>query len=211
MRTLAQRVEIAAAAILLAGHVFLLPSSASAHCDTLDGPVVTDARLALEKGDVTPVLKWVKSGDEVEIKAAFDDALAIRTKYPDAREFADMYFFETLVRVHRAGEGAPYDGLKPAGAVEPAVRGADRAIAHGSVEDLVAEMTGIVRDGIEERFAETLEKRAHKDESVEAGRAFVAAYVEFIHYVERLHMDAAGGISPHGEQAPEASGHAHEH
>ena len=40
---------------------------AFAHCDTLDGPVVKTARAALEKGDVTPILKWVTNEYETEI------------------------------------------------------------------------------------------------------------------------------------------------
>src|SRR5512135_2885220 len=76
-----------------------------AHCDTLDGPVVKDARTALQTRDVTPVLKWVKKESEAEIRAAFDAALAARGEAPADVQEADMKFFQTLVRVHRAGEG----------------------------------------------------------------------------------------------------------
>ena len=74
-----------------------------AHCDTLDGPVVKEAQLALEKGDVTGLLKWVRKEHEQEIRDAFARSLAVRVKGKEARELADRYFFETLVRVHRAG------------------------------------------------------------------------------------------------------------
>ena len=84
--------------------------------DTLDGPVVATARIALEQGDATPVLKWVSSEYEEEVKTVFAHALAVRELSPQAREMADSYFFETLVRIHREGESAPYTGLKPAGA-----------------------------------------------------------------------------------------------
>jgi len=77
-------------------------SNAFAHCDTLDGPVVAMARIALDKGDVTPLLKWVRPEEEKEIRAAFQKTLAMRAKGSEAKEFADMYFFETLVRIHRA-------------------------------------------------------------------------------------------------------------
>ena len=40
--------------------LWCMPGVARAHCDTLDGPVVTTAKAALEKGDVTPLLKWVR-------------------------------------------------------------------------------------------------------------------------------------------------------
>ena len=51
--------------------VTLIPVHVRAHCDTLDGPVVATAKAALEKGDITPVLKWVKGDDEREIKEGF--------------------------------------------------------------------------------------------------------------------------------------------
>ena len=100
----------AAFAILLAA-----PSPARAHCDTLDGPVVKTARAALETGKLAPVLAWVRAADEAEIRAAFQKATAARRLGPEARAVADTWFFETVVRVHRAGEGAPFTGLQPAG------------------------------------------------------------------------------------------------
>ncbi len=175
-------------------------SVARAHCDTMDGPVVTAAQAALAKGDVTPVLKWVKSEHEAEIRAAFDRALAVRKLSPEAKELADRYFFETLVRVHREGEGAPYEGLKPAGSeVSPAILGADRALEEGSVDSLAKMVSKDVEAGIRERFVRAQELKAKSETSVDAGRDFVAAYVEFIHYVERVHAVATGSASAHGE------------
>jgi len=191
--------------------VALMPRSASAHCDTLGGPVVTTAKQALEKGDVTPVLKWVKPAQETEIRAAFARTLAVRKLGPEAKEMADMYFFETLVRIHREGEGAPYTGLKPAGAVEPAVALADQALDSGKVDHLASAISAHVVAGIKERFARALEAKKHADESVAAGREFVEAYVQFTHYVERLHLDATTSVEHHGEGASEEqAGHGHE-
>ena len=193
---------------LLAAFVLvLLPRTAGAHCDTLDGPVVATARAALQKGDVTPVLKWVTSANEPEIRAAFARTLAVRSKGPEARGLADTYFFETLVRLHRAGEGAPYTGLKPAGTdLGPAVAGADAALEGGSVEGLVQLVTGDVAEGIRERFVRAATARRHADESVEAGREYVEAYVEYVHYVERIHAAASEGAH-HGN--PEAAAPQH--
>jgi hypothetical protein len=70
----------------------LLPRAASAHCDTMDGPVVTAAKLALKTGDVTPVLKWVRKTDEPEIRVAFERTLNVSSLTPEAREMADNYF-----------------------------------------------------------------------------------------------------------------------
>jgi len=176
-----------------------------AHCDTSDGPVVAAAKTALEKGDITPVLKWVRPEAESEIRAAFSRALAVRGKGPEAQSLADHYFFENLVRIHRAGEGAPYTGILPAGApVEPAVALADQALASGNADKLVKAMTHHVEEGIRERFARAAAAKKRGDESVAAGREFVEAYVEFTHYVERLHLDATTSASqPAGMLAAE--------
>jgi hypothetical protein len=74
----------------------------------MDGPVVNTARMALEKGEVTPVLKWVRKKDEDEIKEQFQKTLIDRKQGKEAKELADRYFFETLVSLRRAGEGAPF-------------------------------------------------------------------------------------------------------
>lgn len=187
------------------------PGSASAHCDTLNGPVVAAARLALQKGDVTPVLRWVKAADEPEIRHAFEQTLAVRKAGPQAQELADRYFFETLVRVHRQGEGAPYTGLKAGTDLHPAVEAADKAIENGSVERATQLVTGDIATGIRRRFTRVVEARAHADESVAAGREFVEAYVEYVHYVENLHLIATGKTAGHAEgtQAPGTGGHSH--
>ena len=178
----------------------LAPAPAAAHCDTLDGPVVNDARTALASGDPTPILKWVAAGDEAEIREAFRRALAVRSLGPEARALADRYFFETLVRVHRQGEGAAYTGLKPAGTpAEPGIAEADRALEAGSADALVALVTTETERGIRARFARAAEAKKRSAESVERGREYVAAYVEFMHYGERLLAAAAAGAShePH--------------
>jgi hypothetical protein len=185
--------RLAGAGVL--GVALLLPVAAGAHCDTLEGPVVAAARTALEKRDVTPVLKWVRAADEEEIKGAFQRTLVVRAKGPAERELADLYFFETLVRVHRAGEGAPYTGLKPGAAIDPAVARADRALESGSVDRLVEVLTGAMAEGIRERYADAEAKQRRADDSVAEGREFVGSYVEFTHYVEGLHGLIKGGAS----------------
>lgn len=173
---------------------------ASAHCDTLNGPVVSAAREALAKGDVTPVLKWVRQEHEAEIREAFQKTLAVRAKGPEARELADAYFFETLVRVHRQGEGTPYTGLKAEGSeAGPGVEAADTALEKASVDSLVQQVQAAAAEGIRARFQEAIESRKHAGSNVVAGRAYVAAYVEFIHYIERLYADAAGPAHHHHE------------
>lgn len=185
--------------VVLTLTIFATSQSAFAHCDTLDGPVVKEARVALDKGDITPLLKWVRPSDEKEIQDAFKRTLTVRAKDGDSRELADMYFFETLVRVHRAGEGAPYTGLKPGVAIDPAVALADRALEDGSIDKLVTVLTGAMAKGIRERFQHADELQNHADESVDAGRKFVESYVIFTHYVEGLHTIIKGKGGHHGD------------
>lgn len=173
------------------------PLYSHAHCDTLDGPVVAEARQALTKGDVTPLLKWVSGDDEKMIRRAFQKTLEVRKLGDQAREMADMYFFETLVRIHRSGEGAPYTGLKPGSAVDPAVALADKAMDSGSVDKLVKVLSGAMAKGIREHFQRALEAKKNADKSVAAGREFVEAYVMFTHYAEGLHGIIKGGAKHH--------------
>jgi hypothetical protein len=164
------------------------PSRALAHCDGLDGPVVKAAQQALDTRNVALVLIWVQSTDEPEIRAAFEHTLAVRALSPQAKELADQYFFETLVRVHRTGEGAPYTGVKPAGRdLGPAIPAADKAIDDGSIEPVATLLTDAMNAALREHFNEALSAKAFKPNDVVAGREYVKAYVEFIHYVERLH------------------------
>jgi hypothetical protein len=196
-------------AALAAALVVAHPRPALSHCDTLDGPVVRDARKALETRDVTPVLKWVMPEKEGEIRQAFTRAAAVRGLGPEAQSLADRFFFETVVRVHRAGEGAPYTGLQPAGAAAlPGIAASDRALETGSVGALVTLAAGEVEQGLRKRFRQVTEAKTHADESVASGRAYVAAYVEFIHYAEGV-MQAAAGPAGHAGHEAEAPVHVH--
>ena len=187
------------------------PNNLFAHCDGMDGPVVTAAKQALEAGDVNPVLIWVSKKDESEIRNAFQKTLAVRKLNPEAKELADMYFFETLVRIHRAGEGEPYTGIKPAGRdLGPAVPAADKAIADGKLEPLYKILIDKIHEGLHEKFKEVMKKKDFKKNDVDAGREFVEAYVPFVHYVETLY-DAAvkGGGHGHSQEAGKGSEHKH--
>lgn len=186
---------VAAAVIIL---VLGTAGNVLAHCDALDGPVINLARQALAKGDVKIILPWVAADKEAEIRKSFDLAMAVRGKGEKEKELADMYFFETLVRVHREGEGAPYTGLKPAGLdLGPAIPAADKALESGDPSPLLKLMNEKIHAGIHKYYMEAKEKKAHAGESVEAGRAYVQAYVPYLHFVERLYMDATTPIA-HG-------------
>ena len=180
--------------------LLIMPAKVFGHCDGMDGPVVQAAQRALAKGDVNLVLSWVQATNEAEIRKVFAKTLAVRKLNPEARELADLYFFETLVRIHRAGEGAPYTGLKPAGRdFGPAIPAADKAIETGAVEPLVKLITSESANGIRERFQKVTAAKMFSAEDVNAGRGYVKAYVEFVHYVERLHESVQGGGDEHSE------------
>ncbi len=177
--------------LLCAGAVPVL-----AHCDTMNGPVVADARKTLDTGDLTPVLKWIKPQAEPEIRAAFAKTMAVRKSGPEARDLSDVWFFETLVRVHRAGEGAPYTGLKPAGTeVDAGIEAADHALETGSIDPVIKDLTAAMEAHVREGFQRALVAAREKDASVQAGREYVEAYVQFIHSVERLHQEVTGQVS----------------
>ncbi len=191
-------------AVLLA----MTPLGVQAHCDTMDGPVVTAARRALESGNVNLVLIWIQKDDEAAIKESFAQARAVRQLGPQARELADRHFFETLVRVHRAGEGVPFTGILPAGSVaEPGILAADRAVDKGSSDELVGSLRKEMEEEVWKRFKALKAAKSYDKNDVEAGRKSVHAYVEFIHFVERLSQSI--GRPVHG-QPPQSGGAADE-
>lgn len=206
---LGKKTFLVMAASLLGVGLLAAPSRASAHCDTLDGPVVAAARVALEKRDVKPVLGWVKQADEAEISSAFKKTIGVRGRSAEARDLADTWFFETLVRVHRAGEGAPFTGLKPAGANLPhAVVAADEALEGKlPVDALAKHVSSQVEDGIKKRFATAMELKKVAPTSVEAGREFVEAYVQYVHYVEGLAAKAEGNAAHAAAAGPAGAAH----
>lgn len=200
MATMVKRLVGALAAVLA------MTGAAWAHCDTLDGPVVKAAQQALASGDVKPVLIWVKKADEGEIVGAFQKALAVRKLNPAAKDLADKFFFETLVRVHRAGEGAPFTGLKPAGSdLGPAVPAGDHALQTGSSTAIAGMLAKAVQHRLDERFAEVMAKKNFDKNDLAAGRVYVAAYVAYIHYVEQVYeVAAASPAHGHDSEAPAA-------
>ena len=192
--------------IILALSVGLFaPAIALAHCDGMDGPVVKAAQKAFETGNVNLALIWVQKKDEPEIRAAFQRAVAVRKLSRKARELADMYFFETLVRIHRGGEGEAYAGLKPAGRdLGAAIPAADKAIDTGSLEPLFKLVPASAHGGIRERFDAANARKNFNKGDVEAGREYVKAYVEYIHYVEEISGSAE--TSAHDQHKAENAG-----
>ena len=197
--------------VLSAGLALFQPAAAQAHCDTMDGPVISAAREALETGNVNLVLIWVQPDDEKALRREFEKALAAKKAGGSGKEAAEQRFFEELVRIHRAGEGAPYTGIKPAGSeVEPAVRAADEALEAGSAEKVKKLVSDAVSGGIQKHFEAAMAKRGYSPDDVAAGRSYVKAYVEYVHFVEGLDKlaTATDGHHGHGEEHAGHSGHA---
>lgn len=173
----------------------LMWGPAAAHCDSMDGPVVKDAQTAIAEGRVEPVLKWVGQADEAVIRDTFEMTLAVRDEGNVARQVADSYFFETLVRIHRATEGEGFTGLKPAGSVDPVIAATDRALESGNGKQLAEETAESVREGIQRRFADAHSKRQSAEASIEQGREYVTAYVELTHFIVGVDQLTTSGPS----------------
>jgi len=179
--------------------VLLFPAApAAAHCDSVEGPVVVDAKAALAKGDVVPVLKWISAAQEPAIRDSFQKTLSVRKLGPEAQELADTAFFETLVRLHRETEGAAYTGLKR-GAKEPAFIGnLESALVAGSVDGFAKLVGEHAAARVKDKFAVALEAKKKADASPADGRAYVAAYVDLMHTTKGIVEAVHGGPQTHG-------------
>lgn len=193
---------IAVSAVI--GGLVLAPFSAQAHCDTVDGPVAQAAYKAVETGNVNLVLPFAPAVAEAEINTAFQQVVKVRAGDAESRALADRYFVETVVRLHRQGENAPYTGLKPAGLdFGPVIPAAEKALESGDSTALVALLTEAVRQHVQERFQHALEAqslpRSPEDHAaVAAARERVHAELEFVLYAEGLHQ-ALEGKTAHAE------------
>ena len=171
--------------LLLFAILFSASNAAFAHCDTKDGPVVADARKAIEKNNVNYVLKWVQAANEKEIKEAFNLTLKVRVLSPEAKELSDNYFFETLVRVHRSGEGVPYTGVKPSGTpIDEKILAADKSIELGNLSPLHDFVTKENHAELKKRFDHVMSLKKFDVNNVEAGREYIEAYVQFFKFAE---------------------------
>jgi hypothetical protein len=165
----------------------------------MDGPVVQAAVRALEADDVDLVLPYVKAEDEEEVRTAFARASAAR-RHADAREVADLYFFDTVVRVHRRGEHAAYTGLKPAGLdVGPVIPIAERAIQMGSADELTSLLGDTLEHQIKERFDHVMALEPKAIGMVSAAREYVEAVLGLQVWSHGLYL--AMRADPHGEAA----------
>lgn len=177
------------------------------HCDTLDGPVVKAAKMALKKGNVNYILPWVPKKAEAELKEAFKKTLKARKQGNESMRLADYWFFETAVRLHREGEGAPYTGLKPAGLDwGPVVPRAEKAIQKGNPKEVIDYIAHAAQHELEERFKRAMAKKKFEINDVDAARKYVQAELGFVLYSHGLYT-VITGRGEHGEEGTKE----HEH
>ena len=167
--------------------LFVSAPGASAHCDSYAGPVIKDAMQALKTNNVKLVYKWINAADEPEIASLFAKTYTLRNGDKEVYDILEKHFLETLVRVHRASEHAPYTGLKSADSVEPIIKMSDEAIVTGDIDGLMTKLNAHVTKVIKEKFAKMKALESNKDASPEEGRAYVRAYVDYVHTVAGVH------------------------
>jgi hypothetical protein len=185
------------------------------HCDTMDGPVVRAAAASLEAGDAGIILPYVSKEGEEEVRRLFEQAMLVRGtagNSEEAVELAGLWFFENVVRIHRAGEGEPYTGLKPAGLSEgPVIPVAEHAIEEGKPDVLVEKLTGIVEEQVRKRFATMMHLAESKDKSIDDGRAYVQAMLGLQVWSHQLYLAAEGPVHAGHGQGEAGHGEGHQH
>lgn len=186
---------IAAIAILMAMGLFTTKSYA--HCDRENGPVAVAAREALKTGDFSKIVIWVGEEQEEELKKKFRQSLAVYQKGGESKELAEDFFMENSVRLHRAAEGMPFTGLKPAQPNPPDIAAAEKALKTGNFDPVVNLFSEKMEEKTSEWFQKAMEARKDKNQSVESGREWVDQYVKYIVYLHKLYQTIEKG-PPHG-------------
>ena len=159
----------------------------SAHCDSYDGPTIKDAIKALETNNVNLVLKWISTEQEEEIIPLFNKTYSLKSGDKEVYAIVEKYFFETLVRLHRETEGAPYTGLKPAGTTKPIIQLSDQAIESKNIDDFLVKLYNHLGRVIKEKYEKLAALDKVKNDSPEKGREYVEVYVDFTHTIEAVH------------------------
>ena len=182
-------------AILLFLLFWSLP--ATAHCDRENGPVAIAAKEALKTGDLNKVLIWVGEEQEQELREKFNQSLEVFKKGGVAADLAQKYFMETTVRLHRAAEGMPFTGLKPASPNPPDIEVAEKALETGNFEPVKELLCSAMEEESRKWFKKVRETAENKEDSIAAGREWVDNYVKYIVYIHKLHETIKAG-PPHG-------------
>jgi hypothetical protein len=188
---------VMAVIVIVSGLAITQP--AEAHCDSYNGPVVQAAQKALDTGNIKLIQPYVQKDAEAELLAAFNHTLAVRKLGGEAKTLADQFFFETAVRLHREGEGAPYTGLTDE-PVPASILAADKAMKTGNLDAVTLLLNEAVEHGIAEKYEAVVAARAEAKKlgTMEALREQAEAELIFERYVYGLYT-AASGAEVHQE------------
>jgi hypothetical protein len=147
----------------------------------MDGPVVSACKMALDTGNVNYALPFVPKKAEEELSLAFEKTVKARKLGVDAAEVADLWFFETAVRLHREGEGASFTGLKPAGLDwGPVVPLAEKDIENEDPTDTIEFLKRMVEEKMLEKFEAVISKKDYQSDDVDAAREYIEAMLNFV-------------------------------
>ncbi|MFD2516428.1 DUF6448 family protein [Salinimicrobium flavum] len=179
--------------------IFLLlwSSDALAHCDRENGPVAMAAKEALKTGNMDKILIWVGEEQEQELREKYQQSLEVYKNGGNSAELAQRYFMETAVRLHRAAEGMPFDGLKPASPNPPDIEAAEKALETGDFEPVKELLCSALEKESLNWFEKTRAAAGNKEENIAAGREWVDNYVKYIVYIHKLYQTIQAG-PPHG-------------
>ncbi len=170
---------------ILFSALFLIRGKASAHCDTMDGPTASDGKKALRTGNINYAYKWIPMSFEHELLEVFELSRKVRDFGPDAQQLAERFFLENLIRIHRAGEGAPFEGLKPSGVpIDEKVAAADKSIEIGNLSPLERLISHEELHALEEKFQRVIALKDYDINDIAAARNYVEAYVSFFKQAE---------------------------
>lgn len=192
-------------AFVLASSLVFSISDARAHCDGEDGPVAKAVYKALETGNLNLVLPYAPASAEAELKTTFAGARKARALGPDARKVADRLFLETAIRLHRAGEGATFTGVKAAGIdYGPMIPAAEQAIESGDLQAVKAVVLKEIDHVLGERLVHLRKLREVSSEpadysQVAAARERVSAELGFIIFAEGIYQVVLGKGPAHHE------------
>lgn len=176
----------------------LSTAAAWAHCDSETGPVAKAAQAALASGNVNIALPYVQPSAEAEVTSVFRQAIAARSAGKASRAVADRHFMETVVRLHRSGENAPYTGLKSSTTdFGPAIPAAERAVSARSSAELQSLLTTSLEKSLRSRLQEVVSLQQYSavpksHSGVPNARRRVRAELEFQKYADNVYRAIAG-------------------
>lgn len=172
----------------------LAASRAWTHCDTMNGPVATAARKALETGKFETIAIFAGEKQEKELRDGFRQCLAVYKMGGHGKKLAERYFVETAVRLNRQALGIPFKGLKPAQPFSPDIAAAEKSLENGELKPVTDLLSAELQKEAEKWFQKAMEARRYKDESnLELARKWTDAYYKYIIYVRGLYLTIQAG------------------